>query len=908
MNLRNIFASRMSGFRNVIILFVSLVVFFVFYNIFLVDRSIETLRFSLEQTALAYDIADLDGLDLILNQLLIDEISPEKMALTDVGNLEYATNGIKSKNGYKELSAIGTCLKASIQNKESERGFFLSSLDKLNAKIKSLFRALTARFRPGGPKETKLSKSGTQLFERAKEFENKREFDKALAAYEEFLKNYPAYEKVGLVKLRAAVIYQRKGNVEKAGNMYRDVIRRYAGKKESYIAQALLYKSRQVQALSRKSSELLASLTEVKKEDEAARQDILYQLGVINLKLLNPEEADRFFQRAADINSSNDLGLKARFNRAWIAKQEDRMEDSTAELMKLAKDSKQKDMAIYSLFQLADNYHQEGKFQEAIDLYLKIAEEYKDNPIAPLCLFQAGASYMYDLNNDEKAHEIFKLLRTRYPKSPYAKYVQNENPIGIFITYLVPRASRVVLWRGGGLLALTGYGGDLTKFKLKFDEKDFNKAFREWLNQELPDTVGDIYVDIRNTVMTFLQGKASFEGDLTMGKFKLKGYSEGHLTLRPDGTLALDITKAIIDRVPILPALINNALSGMFIIVRKSFPITVTRLSMEKGEVSMEGYGSKRMLSRINISAKDLMGGEMKFEDFKDPVEAQKFYRILREKFPESDFSQTPKDDVETLFLDFFTRESFYMSFKLLETVKDSKLDYERSVRALNRMMVKYIKFKVSYTDQQVNVSLNKLIRDEFPWLVNDTFLFDVMGLEFNFSSKRGIGFECKLNLGRVGNPIDPKLIKEVNAEGHFSIEIDKDSKIPYIKFIDLFLNGNPFPVEKLNIIARRCLDILKDGRIPFQMEEISVGDGDISLKGEGAEDFLARVFSDPYLFKIFEIRGWDLWAAGVKRFRQSWMGRGGDLYRRRAFEGDMTAASATQQAEAGRPEAATWR
>ena len=737
----------------------------------------------------------------------------------------------------------------------------------------------------------KRSEVDIGILDKAQELEKKGSFQESLAAYGEFIKKYPNYENIGVVELRTANIYQRLGQYDRAAFICRKIIKEGAGKKEAYIAQFLLFRLQQVDKLKNKMDLLLGKLAELRKEDRAARQSILYQLGAMNLIALNMDEAKKFFKRSVVVDPKSDLAMKAIFNSAWISKEENKMRESEEEFSRIIKEKPTSLLARDCRYQIADILHKEGRYQEAIDTYVKLADEYKGDPVAALCLFQAAASYMYDLNDDEKARELFGKLTKDYPKSIYAKFVAPGNPIGIFVTYLVPRATRVVMWRAGGLLALSGYSGELARFNIKLEEKAFNQTFADWLKKELPDTVGNIYVDIKGTEIEFLKGKGAGKGRITMGKFNVKGEAEGRLELTKEGSINLIVTKAILEKIPIPPFLINNSLTGISLIIRKNFPIIVERIAMDKGEISGEGYGSKRMLKRLQKSAKELLGIEIDVEDLKSESAREKYYKLIKDKFPESEFSPKTSETLEDLFLDFITRMYFYTSFKMLETVKDTKLDYERSVRTLGRLYVKRGKFRVTLKDADINSALAQYIANEFPWIMDKEFMFDVKGFEFNFTNSGKIEFSTHLGLGRVHFPIRAEEVKDLVVEGRVSLIIDKETKLPQVIFESVTLNGRSFPVEKINTVSARCLKLLQDGRAPLWLDEIEITQGAITLTGSGARDFTDRLFNDPKMFVIFQIRNWDLWAAGIQRLRDIPKSGLGDYWRGKGFGWEKEAA-----------------
>lgn len=873
-------------FRKPIISFVIIVFIFSFYNMFLIDRTLDNLRFTLEQTALAYDIQDTDGLDIVLTEAMIGEISdPKELDSMNLANLEYAKTAVSSGKSYRQIDYVKVTLGDVIKAKENKRGIILTVLDNLIRLIKKIIASssnLVSSFLRR-PKIKKYVKVDLELFNKAKELERTGNLEEAASLYSEFSRDYPDYERIALVKLKLAYVWHRLNEYNKALLLYKEIIKKYPDQKESDIARLLLLKLKQRDALARKMDLLITKIAELPKEETKVRQEIFYELGAINMQLLNFAEAKKFFKRAAEIDPTSNPALKSRFNFAWLTKQEAseaNLEESIAEFSKIAKERPKGLLALDSRIQIADVYHLEGKYQEAIDLYLKLADDYKGQPMAALCLFQAGASYMYDLNDDDKGREILARLTREYPGSIYAKYLAPENPVGLFLTYLVPRATRVVTWRAGGLLCLTGYSGEIAKFKVMLDEKAFNQTFNDWLKKELPDTVGNLYVDIRGAEVDFLKGKGAARGRITMGKFNVKGQCEGRLELTKDGALYLIITKAFLERIPIPPILINRAISGISLMVRKYFPFAITRISMEKGEVSGEGYGSRRMVERLKRSSRELLGIEINIEKITDYKEQQDIYDSFKREFPESNFSPLPQEGAENLFYDFFTRMYLYLGFKLLETVKDTKLDYERSIRTVGLLRVKTVNFRVNYKEGDINAALNKLILNEFPWLLNEEFLYDIKGLEFHFHDNGEISFTSDIILSHGG--LLASETHNLKVEGSIVLEIDKESGIPQLLFKKMSLNDKPFSVDKINILSLRGLNLLKDGHLPFKLEEVRVSEGEITLKGKGAHDFLMRIFSDPQLFVIFQIRQWDLWAAGIHRLKERpanigdfWRGRG---------------------------------
>ena len=865
---------------KIIIFLICFSILFVPYNIFLGDQVLDELRFFLNQIDNAYGMNEIAGLDILLIRNITQQILSSKLTSNDLMGLEFTKNILTSGQNYRQLDYAKTTLGDIIKRKEDERGIVFTVLDNLNSILKKWFVHIIHY--PQYIKKHKIepvTRAGLDLLAEAEKLETDNKLQEAASSYDDFIKKYPNYENIASVKLRLAYSYHRTKEFDKARSIYKNIINSYSVEKEADIAQSLLTQLNQRGELTSRMNYLLSKIASLSDEDKEAKQQIFYEIGVINAGLFDFAEAKKFFKRAYNINPDNELGQKALFNSAWLSKESGDLEESISEFTSLANKKTNTALALDTLLQIADLDHKQGHFEEAINIYLRIADEHKGEPIAPLCLFQAAASYLYDLNNEEKSKEIFNRLIKEYPNSPYSKYLAPQNPVGLFLTYVLPRATRLVSWRAGGLICLTGYSGEAAKFAMLFEEKGFNLALNDWIRREFPDTVGNLYFDMKGVEVDFLKDKVAIRGRLVMGKFDVPGKAEFRLELSKENRLDFKITKTFLGKIPLPPFLINNAISGIFLIYRKNFPIIVEKIAMDKGELSIEGFGSKRMLMRLNKASKELLGIDMGIQDIKDPGEQEKIYGFLNKEFPENGFSPTPKEDAESLFLDFFTRMYLYSGFKLLETVKDSKLDYERSIRTLGSLQMKRIKFGVNYSEADINSSLDKYITNEFPWLVNDEFLYDIKGLEFHFTEKGEIGFSSHIVIS-AGGP--PAITHDMKVEGQIVLEIDNKTGLPRVIFKEINLDGKPYPVEKLNLVTLRGFNLEKDGNLPFRLKEVRVNESMITLKGDGAQDFLARIFSDPYLFVIFQIRHWDLMLAGIQRLKvrpkdigDFWRGRG---------------------------------
>ncbi|MBN1353556.1 MAG: tetratricopeptide repeat protein [Candidatus Omnitrophica bacterium] len=878
----------MFRFRKLIATFVILGAFFSYYNIFLLDSTLENLKFSLEQTAEAYDIENANGLDIILSQATTKEVVPAKINVFDIGNLEYAKNIVDTGKNFNQLKSMTLALLTVIKEKEKQRGFVLTMLDRINHPLRK--GVFNLAYLPRSAFKPKLANAQTvdeamspAFLGKIREIETETDLEQAVLGYEKLASEYAESDKIALIKLRLAYTYQRLGKYDEAKGLYKEIVKRYYPAREAKIAIVVLGNLKENYSLIEEANDLIMQSETVSANDIETRQEILYKVGIIYTKLLDLEEARKFFRRTISADPLSEIAVKSQFNIAWILKEQHKTEESLAEFSHLIATKADNNLILSSRYQVADIMHSEGKYQESIDALLKLADDYKNESVAALALYQAGASYMYDLNDETKAKEIFAKLTRLYPNSSYSKYLAPEkSAMGTFITYVIPRATRVILWRVAGLYTLSGLSGELAKAEAVFKEPGLNVAVNDWCVEEFPDTIGDIYYDMKGVEIELTEKGVSMSGNITFGRWSLRANGEFKLELTKTDGIRVVVTKAYLSKIPIAPILLNSALTKTTLLINKYFPVIITDIKAKDGELSISGYGSKRILERIKTSTKNRLAAETTVENIKDHDEERRIYALFKERFPASDFTPIPRYDTEELFQDFFTRMYLYLGFKLMETVKDSKLDYQRSIRTLGRLTLVEDRFRVNYTQEEINGSINKFISNEFPWLMNKKFLFDVIGLQLHFKNNGEIKFESNLGLGYSQKfPMEPV---RVNVNGTFILEIDKKSMLPMLIFSDVSLNGEYYPREKLNTVTLNTFNLLKDAHIPLKMEEMKVYEGGIILKGRAPRDYSARIFNDPYLFAIFHVRDWDLGMAGIERMKEP-LSRDYELYRGATWE-----------------------
>ena len=414
-------------FRKLIITVIVVAGFFSYYNIFLVDYTLDNLSFSLEQTAMAYDLKDVGGLDMVMTKTISKEIMPYDINSRNTANLEYAKSIINTGKSFCQLDYIKVALKSVIDEKEKQRGGFLTFLDRVNRFLNNGLMQLACI--PAYFSKAKLSTARTQgteidLFEKMREAEKGKDLHNLLINYKELASRYSEAKGIALVKLRLAYAYQQLGNYDKAAEIYKSIAESYFPQREARIASIFLRTLKEKDKLLARAKMLTVKSNELAgSQFDAEKQKVFYEIGTIYMQLMNVREAIKFFKQVVAIDPAADIAQKSRFNVAWLHKQVNGFKNSLNEFTKIISEKPLSDLALNSRYQMTDVYHAQGKYEKAINGLSKMAEKYQDNSgLAGLYLFEAGGSSLYDLNDAGKAEAFFSHLNKEYSYTDYARY------------------------------------------------------------------------------------------------------------------------------------------------------------------------------------------------------------------------------------------------------------------------------------------------------------------------------------------------------------------------------------------------------------------------------------------------------------------------------------------------------
>jgi len=229
---------------------------------------------------------------------------------------------------------------------------------------------------------------------------------------------------------------------------------------------------------------------------------------------------------------------------------------------------------------------EKGNFKNAVKVYLDLAKENDESPIAPLLLYQAGSTYLYDLDDEERAYRIFRLIKMYYPTSYFA-YADEEKALPAWTKILPMKILKRVISDAAAKFAqiMVMYTQDHMKreegdiWSVKPSDDQVAKATENFINKLLKKIRSPLTVE--KAKITFLAGnKVEVIGEGRIARFKIKGYLLGKMSLI-DGWAKYEVEEAQILGVEIKPILVNQALSESHRVFNRDLPFALDEMIID---------------------------------------------------------------------------------------------------------------------------------------------------------------------------------------------------------------------------------------------------------------------------------------------------------------------------------------
>jgi len=286
---------------KVFIVFGAVVAFFFTYNTFLLDRSLEELKFSLDMIAEAETVEDTESVRIVLEMLLSNKLALEEFDSSEVAALEYANNVMakNSEDTSREIQDAVISVKAIVEKKASarrrEKGNVIAALDRMNSgvinvaeRLRNLPATLTAKKETG-------EKIDTALLGQAKVHEDAWSLPEAKKIYETLIRDYPDYKEIKSIKLKLAYVCQKLGLYDRAERLYNEIAKRYINTSEAKTAEKLLVAVREMRRSAGEREAILEKLPAITDREEL--QDAYFKLGTISTHLSDIGEAKKAFSK-----------------------------------------------------------------------------------------------------------------------------------------------------------------------------------------------------------------------------------------------------------------------------------------------------------------------------------------------------------------------------------------------------------------------------------------------------------------------------------------------------------------------------------------------------------------------------------------------------------------------------------
>lgn len=120
---------------KVIAVLLAVTFFFIFYNVYLVDRSLVNLNFALNELAQAQTISDFKNIQPLLKFAIMKEMASKEVDSVFLLSLETADSTLSNAKTVNQKDVIAFYLKNALQKRELKRNTLLVSIDKLNGAL-----------------------------------------------------------------------------------------------------------------------------------------------------------------------------------------------------------------------------------------------------------------------------------------------------------------------------------------------------------------------------------------------------------------------------------------------------------------------------------------------------------------------------------------------------------------------------------------------------------------------------------------------------------------------------------------------------------------------------------------------------------------------------------------------------
>ena len=242
----------------------------------------------------------------------------------------------------------------------------------------------------------------------------------SVSLYEALLSDYPNYSGRSSLKLRLGRAVLRAGDLPRAERFYREALEISRDPDESEAASRALKEipllRKRLQAVLVLEKELASSL-----EPGLERRQKAFRLGTAAVKLQDMEKAAWAFGEAYRADPEGELAVSCLFKEGWALRVLGRVDDAFDRFQTIVRSNPNTPWAMMAYLQMAEAYKTRGDPRAAVQFYEKaIGIKTKDAAFTAIARTQAACTYLFDLNDPEKAKFYFQESTQLFPASPFS--------------------------------------------------------------------------------------------------------------------------------------------------------------------------------------------------------------------------------------------------------------------------------------------------------------------------------------------------------------------------------------------------------------------------------------------------------------------------------------------------------
>jgi len=383
---------------------------------------------------------------------------------------------------------------------------------------------------------------------------------------------------------------------QKAEDIFSDIVKRYHGTVESKSAKQLLASVKSSWEVEEKRDKLLKEIGHI--TQEGALQRSYFDLGLLNVRLMDFREAKNAFLKVIDIKPISELAERAKFNIGWCYKFRGKLDKSITTFEELLEKYPETKLAIDANCQIANIFHSKGDHEAAIKKYKEVADKFEKNELAPVALLYRSMIYLYDEGDLDNARIAFDELKKRYP------YFWAVRSNGEYSKELIMREKAAAKgWLDSILLkGAVGFAnvilntsrpeaiGKKTPFSRFWSEKEMNGIVTRMLEK-----VG-LAKNVKDTRVDFKLDEVDLNGSANLGIIHISAYAKAGAEPSRGG-LKFTVIKYRFTfgksniPVPVPRFIVNRVIRRMnSMLTRKEIMLSVSEVKLTENDLTINGF------------------------------------------------------------------------------------------------------------------------------------------------------------------------------------------------------------------------------------------------------------------------------------------------------------------------------